>query len=314
MAVFIKLVLALVACLALVLLSGADQLLAALTNLSLLNIFQLLLVSILLVAISSLKWKIFLDTAQRKLSFLKLFSLYLVGYFVNSVFPSYVGGDVVRSWYVGKEVGQAKAAASTILERYSGLVAMVVMSILGLFLAPAVPIGVVWATILCALGLIVLTFAVLSTDFLRFFENIMQRLVGERIGKLFKKIHTLQSALSDGIKTGPTRLLFVLLLSFGYHLLAVVNTLVAAAAVGWVQVDFVSLMVVLPLILLIGALPISPSGLGIQEGAFYYFLQTVGATPAQALAVAVVLRAKTIVLAVVGGVIWGCSSYRRSSR
>ena len=65
---------------------------------------------------------------------LHLFNLYLVGYFVNLFMPSYLGGDLVRSWYAGKEIGQHEALAATILERYTGFVAMIVLAILALLL------------------------------------------------------------------------------------------------------------------------------------------------------------------------------------
>ena len=89
-----------------------------------------------------------------------------------------------------------------------------------------------------------------------------------------------------------------------YHTVTVVNTLAAAAAVGWSQPPVAELFVVLPLILLVGALPLTPNGLGIQEGAFFFFLCAVGASPAQALGVALVLRAKSYVLALFGWLVW----------
>jgi uncharacterized membrane protein YbhN (UPF0104 family) len=100
----------------------------------------------------------------------------------------------------------------------------------------------------------------------------------------------------------------LLLKAFGlsvlFHLLTIVNTAAVGAAVGWSDIPWGGLLVVVPLILLIGAVPISPQGLGIQEGAFVFFLHSVGATTGQALAIALVLRAKSYVLAILGGGVW----------
>jgi uncharacterized membrane protein YbhN (UPF0104 family) len=93
-------------------------------------------------------------------------------------------------------------------------------------------------------------------------------------------------------------------LSITFHLLTVVNTVAVATAVGWASPPWGDLFVVVPLILLVGAVPISPHGLGLQEGAFVFFLHSVGATTGQALAIALVLRAKSYVLALVGALGW----------
>jgi uncharacterized membrane protein YbhN (UPF0104 family) len=93
-------------------------------------------------------------------------------------------------------------------------------------------------------------------------------------------------------------------LSVVFHLLTVVNTAAVGMAVGWIDIPLEGLLVVVPLILLVGAIPISPQGLGIQEGAFMFFLHSLGATSAQALAIALVLRAKSYVLALLGGLLW----------
>jgi uncharacterized membrane protein YbhN (UPF0104 family) len=100
----------------------------------------------------------------------------------------------------------------------------------------------------------------------------------------------------------------VLLKAFGlsvlFHGTAVFNTILAGYVVGWKDAGFFDLCVVLPLILLFGSIPISPSGLGIQEGAFFFFLQSIGASPSQSVATALILRIKVLLLAVCGGGIW----------
>ena len=67
--------------------------------------------------------------------------------------------------------------------------------------------------------------------------------------------------------------------------------------------DYAS-FIVLPLILTIGALPLTPSGLGIQEGAFVFFLHGIGASEEQALLIALILRAKSVILALLGGLVF----------
>jgi uncharacterized membrane protein YbhN (UPF0104 family) len=103
-------------------------------------------------------------------------------------------------------------------------------------------------------------------------------------------------------------------LSFLFHLLTVVNTYAAGWAIGWESPNFGGLFVVVPLILLVSMIPITPSGLGLTEGAFVFFLQRVGATEVEGLGVALVLRAKVVIIAAVGGLLWlGVKNLKRTA-
>lgn len=276
---------------------GWRDLWQALSQLSLEAVVYLALLAVVLILLSSVKWKYFLESFGTKVSLLRLFSLYLVGYFVNLLMPSYLGGDLVRSWYIGRDVGQHRALAATILERYTGIVAMVLLALCFMWYVPMLPLEIKIAIIFIAFGLVCLTLAALSTQ-------ILSRL--ERIAALKTVVAHLRKVQEGFILARSDRglLLKALVLSLVYHSVTVLNTMAAGYAVGWNNAPPFELFVVLPLILLIGALPVAPSGLGIQEGAFYFFLSVVGATPAQALGVAVVLRAKQYIIALIGGVVW----------
>jgi uncharacterized protein (TIRG00374 family) len=260
-------------------------------------ILYLGLLAVLLIYISSLKWQYFLEALGSHVSVFHLFRLYMVGYFINLVVPSYVGGDAVRSWYAGKKVGQHEAATATILERYTGFVAMVVLALSFVWFVDLVTIEIKLAVVGIALGLIAITLLALSPGLLNQFDKISQ------LRPIIKHVKKIQAGFHLARK--DKRLLVkAMALSFVFHTATVVNTMAAAYAVGWYNPPMQDMFVVLPLILLIGALPIAPSGLGIQEGAFYFFLTGLGATPGQALGVGVVLRAKGYTVALIGGLVW----------
>lgn len=266
-------------------------------SLSLGIIAFLVLISCALVYVSAMKWGVFLRSLGVEASIFKLNALYLVGYFVNTLLPSFVGGDVVRSLSVGKHVGKHEALAATVLERYTGLLALVVMGVLFIWFAPLVTMEVRAAVLLIAAGLAAATAAALSVKILEQLRKI------KGLESLIPPLFKIQAAFRFGL-TKPSLFVETMALSVIFYLGAVVNTLACAYAVGWFSAPVPELFVVLPIILILGALPISPSGLGIQEGAFFYFLQGIGASPEQALGVALLLRAKTYVLAVFGWLVW----------
>ena len=294
----IKTLIALLILVALIIFADPREVWRSLSMLTLEIVGYLLLLSVALIYISALKWKLFVDElGSTKGSVFELFGLYLIGYFVNLLVPSYVGGDVVRSWYVGKKIGQHNAFAATILERYTGFVAMVLLALCFMWATELVTTPTRITIIVIALLLVAFTAISLSPSLIKLAGKLpIVSYIAPHLGKL-----------QEGLKLAAKnkKLLFeALLLSFLFHSLTVLNTIAAAYAVGWFNPAAEEIFVVLPIILLIGALPITPSGLGIQEGAFYYYLQQIGATSAQAIGVGLVLRAKAYVLALIGGVVW----------
>jgi uncharacterized membrane protein YbhN (UPF0104 family) len=283
---------------ALVYLVGAKALWRdALSQLSAFWIGVLLLLSVALIYVSAVKWQCFLEAQGATASALRLFNLYLVGYFVNTLLPSFVGGDITRSYYLGRKVGHYEAFTATILERYTGIVAMVSLGFLCIWIAPNVTWEIRGAVSIIALGVATLTVVALSPRLMKLAGRLPY---GARILPPLQKV---QQGLRFAA-TKPGLIARTMLLSYLYHTLTVVNTMAAAYSIGWTSVPATDLFTVLPLILLVGALPITPSGLGTQEGAFFYFLQGLGATREQALAVALVLRAKSYVLGVWGWGVW----------
>jgi len=273
------------------------KVLATFSNLSFEIVIYLIFMSIVLIYVSAFKWGLFLEVLGGRVPVWRLFRLYIVGYFANLILPSYLAGDAVRSWYVGRAVGQHEALAATILERYTGLVAMISLGIAASFLRSFVPWQIKVSMILIGLGLAAVFIAALSTRAIGFLERYT--LLRPMTKHLFKIQEALNLARRDYNLVAKA-----LFFSFIYHLLTVVNTIVAANAVGWYNPPFFELVVVLPLILVIGAIPISPNGLGLQEGAWIFFLQSVGASPAVAMGIAIVLRAKSYLIALFGYFFW----------
>lgn len=293
----IKRILALVLLAALFFFVDINKFVALFSSLSLGMIAFLLFISFVLVYVSAMKWGVFLRGLGIKVSIFKLNALYLLGYFVNLLLPSFVGGDVVRSLSIGKDVAKHDALAATVLERYTGLLALVGMGVIFIWFAPLVTFEVQAIIICIAIGLGFITLVCLSPKIFSKLEKI------SGIQDALKPLAKIQQAVRFGLSKRAI-LLETMSLSIIFYVLAVINTIACAYAVGWTTVPWKELFVVLPIVLLIGALPISPSGLGVQEGAFFYFLQGIGATPEQALGVALVLRAKVYILAICGWLVW----------
>lgn len=272
------------------------------SGISIFYLVVLIGLSFVLIWISCVKWSLFLSSKGRKVPIMNLMSLYMVGYFFNNFLPSQYGGDLVRSYELGRDIdSQVTSFGSVFLERYTGLVALVLVSTAAALLMPDLvatakigpPFIAAWAGLLVSLWLIAdpRPVAYLSS---RFYGGKL-----ERPARAFDKLHNEVRQAGES----PSLIAWVMALSIFFHWLTVVNTYVALLAIR-VKVDFTPLMLVVPIILMVSAIPVTVNSIGLFEGAFVFFLGPLGVGGAEALSIALILRIKAIIMALLGGVVY----------
>lgn len=291
---------------------GIEDLIAALRGVGLDEALVMILLSVALNLVASLKWGFFLGSGQR-VSYLRLFSLYLIGKFVGNFLPSMMGGDVTRSYMLGRSIdSQSASAASVIMERASGLVGLVVVVLVAVLYRPGM-LGepIIAACVLAAVG-------VCGVGLLFFFhpDAWRRRLAGcvglPVIGKFVAKGGEFLERLVE-FRTGVRVLWLGLVVSIGFHLLAGLNVYAATRCVG-LSPDFGDIMVITPVILMLTMVPVSPNNVGWWEWCFSVLLPEVGGTMAEGLAVALVLRAAALLVSLVGGLLLLLEGGRRAIR
>lgn len=288
---------------------GAVELLQIFRQIDPFYLTLLLLLAFVMVWASCLKWQLFIRASGNDVPILHLMKLYSVGYFFNTFTPSYVGGDLARSFHLGKYLSnQGDALIATFLERFTGLLAMSLLGVTFLLLGTRATAGLSLAILTVAAGALFLSMLCFSKTVAGFSFPLFKRLAVKLFpSKLLPKANMLIDRVDEGMRHARKNVPLLgkaLLLSLFFHCLTVLNTYLAARSIGWEDPDIAGLFVVVPLVLLVSMAPITPSGLGIQEGAFLFFLQRIGSTRAQGLGVGLVLRGKIMLLGIVGGLLW----------
>jgi glycosyltransferase 2 family protein len=305
----IRIVIALVLLSALLYFVGVDELVKVWSSIDYWYLTLLLGLAVVLVWASCLKWQLFIRASGNDAPMLHLMKLYTVGYFFNTLAPSVVAGDVARSLHLGKYLSnQRDAFISTFLERFTGLLAMAMLGVGFLLCGVKATTGLSLAIFSLGAGVFFLALISFSSKV----AGLAFPLAGVFVDKFLpkksrEKAKKMITQVDQGMyhaRSNPRLLIKALLLSLLFHFLTIINTYLAARSIGWTDPNFLELFIVVPLVLIISMAPITPSGLGIQEGAFLFFLQEIGATHAQGLGVGLVLRAKAILLAIVGGFLW----------
>lgn len=287
---------------------GLENVIETLKNIDIFYIGILILLSVVMIWASCLKWQLFIRAGGDDAGIFRLMRLYTIGYFFNIFIPAYIGGDVARSYQLGKYIkNQKNAFAYTFLERFTGLLAMALLGVTFATVGTNVTQGLelaIYSVGACAIYLGLICFI---ASFSQYNARILFSLLKTfGLKKISSKIESFYEKAEKAMEFGRSNLplfLKAMGLSIFFHFLTIVNTYVAALAVGWLDPNFGALFVVVPLVLLVSLAPITPSGLGVQEGAFTVLLQRIGGTEAQGLGVGLVLRAKVMVVAMVGGLL-----------
>jgi len=235
------------------------------------------------IIISAYKWKILSDFMQFDFSLGKHFRWYLAGTFVNNFLPSIVGGDTYRALSLGKiEGSRAKAIASVLFDRYSGLIAMAMIAVffsglnimqviehpLWLFLFFGATLGV-FSQLLMLPGKKWSFFKL----FFRFFPK-----KGERLSHAledFRSVPLIIQSFSWGA-------------IFAFLGVGIANyILFRALGTPLGLLDFLS---VIFFINIISALPVSINNIGVKEWAYYVFFGFLGVAPEISVTAAIMSR------------------------
>jgi len=251
--------------------------------------------------LSSLRWRLLIPYP---VGMRQLFSMYIIGSFFNTCLPGIIGGDAVKAYYLKRELdrhttiaegplGSGKSAiavASVFMDRYIGLSALL---ILGLAVFPAGFDLLRRTPLVWAMPMLFGVFVAASILLFKF--RLGERLkflvtVYDYFNYYFTKRHALMKAFLYSLAIQISGILSIYVLAMGMD----------------IDISLLSLLVFVPLIILIAMIPISISGIGIREGAFVFFLGTLGIQPDKAMTLSILWF-----LSVVIAGLWGLYEYLR---
>lgn len=282
--------------------NNASQLLDVFSRFNTKYLVVLFLISLGLNLVSSVKWSLFIQDHGVHVSQFRLFSLYLIGKFFSNFLPSMVGGDVARAYILGRQISSHSiSAASVIMERATGMVGLALLagafSIINFRILENPIIGISVTVAVLGSGAAVLLF---------YWPPVKSLVLGIINNIPIINRHTARfERLINAVRHFRYRyhLLFLsLAYSLAFHLLAGINVYVASLSISF-EPDFFDIMVITPVILMLTMIPVSPNNIGWWEWSFSFLLVDAGATAAEGLAVALTLRAITLVVSLIGGIL-----------
>lgn len=236
------------------------------------------------VLVSSFKWRELLRFKGLNVSVWECFTLYLTGSFLNNFFPSFIGGDTYRAYQVGKPEGRfSDAAASVVMDRLTGLIGAMVLSV--------VFAAINWRVIIAhptlsfiASGMLLGLLGVASLGFIVSLPlwRRVSGLVPEKAMQFLSALHEYYEHKGMFARAMALSVLFGLV---GLGLLNYVMFWALGIRVG--VLDYLS---VIFLISIVSSVPVSINNIGVQEWAYVTFFGFFGVTPSAVIAVSIVIR------------------------
>ncbi|MCK4543883.1 MAG: flippase-like domain-containing protein [Spirochaetales bacterium] len=229
---------------------------------------------------------------------------YFIGNFFNLFLPEIVGRDIARGYYLyNTSSGKTESISSIVAERFIGTGALMLLSLFSVLLAVSLGVDVLRNDVI---KVIVFTFGVFCIFMALFFYERTDRFLEGLLPAFARvKLKPAIEFIRDVItyNKAPAVLWYTLLISIVFQFIGVIATYLVALSLGS-DTGFIYFLILLPVIWVLGMLPVSINGLGVREGSFVLLFGTVGMTKEMAMAISILWFVQNIGLGLIGGVIF----------
>ena len=262
-----------------------------------------LLVAVFIVPLSyvltSVRWHLLLESLDIRLSPFRTFVLNCVGAFYNAFMPGTTGGDLIKAYYASKHTAhRTRAVLSVLIDRVIGLLALIIvggtMAAYQWHIPDCRRVAIAsWLILACVfVGCVV------------FYSRTLRRFTG--LDFILRKLPMQRQVVKavdamEIYRSRPLPALFALLLSFPVHITSILSATFAGWAFG-LKMPVFYYWVVVPVIALVGAIPISPQGAGVMEFFAVELTRRHGVTIGQAFALTMSIRFVAMAWNLVAGV------------
>lgn len=228
---------------------------------------------------------------------------YFIGIFLNNFFPSTVGGDMAKVYYLGREHGYRPIAASIFLDRLLSIGLLAVFATTMYWVAPdpsprfAVTRAFVTAIAVCLLGGLVL--AARGTG------GLPRRLAvfGTFVVGLAERAQRFRHEMAPAARRPQIVFQSAAVVATYFFALTGIYRLFLSLDTG-AHPSFLTLMTAVTTASLLSNIPISINGLGLREQLHAILLQPLGVTREAAVAISLLTFAHLLVSSLLGVLFW----------
>jgi glycosyltransferase 2 family protein len=257
------------------------------------------------------RWRLVLATQGLDLSMARAARISLVAQFFNAFLLGSTGGDLIKAYYAARETHHQKTEAVTtvFVDRLVGLWAMLLFA--GVMMLPNLPMLLQHRELAASALVIVAMLVALSVMLsLAFWGGVSKRLPRARhYLRRLPKGDLLERSLDSCRQFGKEKAFLAKAVGISLFLNIMMVLQIAVLGVGLAlpvkfPALFMALLMIVPIISCISAVPITPNGLGVREGLFVLMLGVIMIPETAALSVSLLASAEGIFWSLVGGIVY----------
>jgi glycosyltransferase 2 family protein len=252
--------------------------------------------------ISAYRWQLLLGVMQVDAPLMGLLSAYLIGGFFNNFLPTRVGGDIYRMVASSKYTGSMlRPFAVIIVERLSGIYGLILIGITAAVLYPRFHEirNLALALFILAVGGFLITLLFYgSKRFYQWLTNLTSKLPA----KISTKLIGIFEAFWHFSRSKKT-MVYVFVLGLLLQFNVILYYYLIARGIQ-MNMSLLEASLVMPLLICIQLLPLTPNGIGVREFSYIYLLKPFGVSEAQAVAFSFWDYILTFAYGLVGGILY----------
>ena len=268
------------------------------------------------VVVGGLRWRQALLVQGLKLSLAEVTRVSFVSHFFNAFLLGSTGGDVVKAWCAARWTREkrAEAALTVVVDRLLGTLALLLFAALMIPMAweaaPGVPLFLGYRryqlVALLVAGMALVALVMVAVGF--YSDLLAEGAPVARVLRRFPRGDSVVRALAACRLFGRQRGYLAKTAAWSLVInLAIVGTFVALASGLKLEVPLRVLWFVVPAVVCVAALPVTPSGIGVREHLFVSLLAIEafpGVKHGEALALALLGYTANLVWSAVGGLVY----------
>ncbi len=261
-----------------------------------------------------MRWRFALKAQGLEVSWGRTAQVSFIAHFFNSVLLGSNGGDIMKAWYAARDSRHKKTEAvlTVLMDRLVGLWAMLLFACAMMVFNRELLAKDSWIRVLAGLVFVMMLAGsvVLGTAF---WGGISRRWSGARTWlRRLPKGEWLENTLDSCRQFGRSP--YFVAKSLGLSMLLNLACVAQFIVLAWgmnIPVSPVVMLVAVPIVICISALPITPNGLGLRENLFVQMLAAIGVDPTAALSLSLLAYAGSLCWSMVGGLVYLTMKDRR---
>ena len=256
-----------------------------------------------------IRWRMVLEVQGLHLPMSRATGISFVAQFFNSFLLGSTGGDLIKAYYAARETHHKKteAVVTVFVDRLMGLWAMLLFA--ALMMLPNLRLLLTHERLgACAVLILSMLAGCTVVLSVAFWGGISRRFPKARTYlRKIPKGELLERSLDSCRRFGRERafMLKSLGISMALNAVCVLQTITLAKGLG-LEISSLALFAIVPIIICISALPITPSGLGVRENLFVLMLAVpeINIPATSALSLSLLTYAGSLFWSLVGGAVY----------